>query len=322
MIVGNNNSFTGLGSVTFGAVNQGVGNYNLMAGFNNRIYGTATSETAMFGNSNSGTSLYDCLVSGTANVLTDARDSTALGRGLLLSASSSARIVIGQYNADNETNARLVVGNGTSTIARSNAFVVYQNGTAKVGGQLVVTASTFPTYLGNGSVANIAFSSGPNRSISVNASSSGAGGNLTIQAGGPATAGPGNQAGGSLILSSGSATGSAGSEIEFRTAVGGSPGNGIATPATRLKINALGGIEAGQGLVAAAAPQTVIGKYNNTVTDATGNHGQGVFIVGAGTAATPPNARKNAMRVTEDGTILIPQQGDLLMGAFNGGDQP
>ena len=80
IVIGNLNSFSGGAGAVFGVLNQGVGNYNLMAGFNNRIYGATTSETAVFGNSNSGTSLYDCLVSGTYNVLTGARDSAAIGR--------------------------------------------------------------------------------------------------------------------------------------------------------------------------------------------------------------------------------------------------
>ena len=218
---------------------------------------------------------------------------------------------------------RFVVASGTDSNNRSNAFTVFTNGDASVsgvlrsGGQPVVTASTFPTYLGN---ANFALSSGSDRSISVNASSSGAGKNLTIQAGSPANGS--DLAGGGLILSGGNSTGSAGSAIEFRTALGDTSGTTLHTVSTRLKINAAGGIEAGEGLSANKAPQFVLGKYNNTATDATTTpptvRTEGVFVVGAGTMAMP----KNAMRVTEDGIILIPRQGDLLMGAFIGGDQP
>jgi hypothetical protein len=89
--------------------------------------------------------------------------------------------------------------------------------------------------------------------------------------------------------------------------------------ALTVKKNAATGI--GTGIVTTTASQTVVGKYNNTSVDAQGNHGAGLFIVGmgSGTGATP---RKNALRVREDGTLLVRPAGDLSMGDFQTGEQP
>ena len=284
---------TGYSSVATGYVTQAVGNYSTASNQQTLAYGQAATAMGI-------------------STRADTLGSVAIGRFNVGVADS------GGWTAWRPTDPIFEVGNGASATQRANAFTVYKNGTAEVAGYPIVTASTFPTYLGNGSVANIALSSGPNRSISVNASSTGAGNDLKIQAGNSANGT--DLAGGSLVLSAGSSTGSAGSAIEFRTAMGGSLGGGIAAPATRLKINALGGIEAGQGLTAAAAPQLVIGKYNNSANDGTGNHGQGLFVVGAGTGVGT-NA-KNAMRVLEDGTIVIQPAGDIDMGIFNEGERP
>lgn len=288
---------------------------DFVAGDGNQLLVTGgfggSESNAMFGISNLGNNLMACLVAGTLNDVDAATDSAAIGHGLILSAGTQSQIVVGQYNAPAAANARFIVATGTDSDPqyRKNAFMVYDNGSADLGGQPVVTASTFQTHLGD---ANFALTSINHRSITVNASSSGPGKNLTIQAGNPANGN--NLAGGSLILSGGNSTGNGGSSIEFRTAVGGTSGNGIATPMIRMKINAAGGIDAGEGLSALAAPQFVLGRYNNdaqndtTTTPAT-DHRLGVFIIGAGETA----ARKNAMRVLVDGTILVQPQGDLIM---------
>ena len=90
-----------------------------------------------------------------------------------------------------------------------------------------------------------------------------------------------------------------------------------------MKINASGGIEAGDNVIAAAAPQFVLGKYNNNLPDAMTTpptiRSEGVFIVGAGMSAANP---KNAMRITPTGTILIQPAGDIDMGSYNNGERP
>lgn len=93
---------------------------------------------------------------------------------------------------------------------------------------------------------DLSFGSGSNRIISVQPSST-AGNALTVQAGGT-SAGSGDVNGGNLVLSSGSATGTGSSLIEFKTANGGAPvtsmtitgsgniGIGTTNPAARLDL--------------------------------------------------------------------------------------
>ena len=68
---------------------------------------------------------------------------------------------------------------------------------------------------------DLSFGAGADRTISVQSSAS-AGSGLTVQAGGTSAA-SGNVNGGNLVLSSGAATGTGTSQIEFKTASGGSP---------------------------------------------------------------------------------------------------
>ena len=64
----------------------------------------------------------------------------------------------------------------------------------------------------------------------------------------------------------------------------------------------------------------VLGPYHDTTVDAaTGNDpNQGVLVVGAGTKT----ARRNALRITEDGVVLIQESGDIPMGEFSHGPRP
>lgn len=56
-------------------------------------------------------------------------------------------MVVGQYNADNVTNARFVVGNGNTSVRR-NAFIVFANGDASVSGVLrVPKAGDIPMFV-------------------------------------------------------------------------------------------------------------------------------------------------------------------------------
>lgn len=79
-----------------------------------------------------------------------------------------------------------------------------------------------------------------------------------------------------------------------------------------------GGIAAGVG-VAAAANQVVVGRYNDIEPRLDGTNPRvGGFVVGAGTE----NARKNALRVNDDGVVLIYPAGDIGMGGFQAGEKP
>jgi len=181
-----------------------------------------------------------------------------------------------------------------------------------------------PLYTNEGKVMSLAgndfhFSSLANHTIMID-QNSGAGRSLTIQAGNSSGT---NQTGGNLILTTGNSTGSAGGMIEFKTATSGGTSGATSRPAaTRMRINALGGIEAGADIVASAAPQFVAGKYNDTRTNDNGtNHTEGLFIVGNGTG-TGGTPRTNALRILEDGTVLIQPKGDISMGGFQAGRKP
>lgn len=84
---------------------------------------------------------------------------------------------------------------------------------------------------------------------------------------------------------------------------------------------AAGAFAVGNNVTASAAGQIVLGKYNDVSTDDSGNHALGVLTVGAGSGADPTQ-RRNAMRITEDGVVLIQEQGDLSMGIFRSGPRP
>lgn len=76
--------------------------------------------------------------------------STALGSGTI--ASRFASTAIGNYNADDQ-NALFMVGNGTGSINRNNAFVIKDNGDAVLDGELNTTqtgtVNMIPIAMGN-----------------------------------------------------------------------------------------------------------------------------------------------------------------------------
>lgn len=79
------------------------------------------------------------------------------------------------------------------------------------------------------------------------------------------------------------------------------------------------------GTQANATGQVVIGRYNDTrLDDGVPNHTdhtRGLLIIGNGTAGDTAH-RSNALRVIEDGTVLIPEGGDISMGDFTKGPRP
>jgi hypothetical protein len=95
---------------------------------------------------------------------------------------------------------------------------------------------------------------------------------------------------------------------------------GIGTDSPQALLTVNGNAAIGTGVTSSNSSQVVVGKYNDTRTNDSGtNHTQGVFIVGSGASASPG---LNAIRVTEDGTILVKRCGDLSMGSYVGGQQP
>ena len=70
--------------------------------------------------------------------------------------------------------------------------------------------------------------------------------------------------------------------------------------------------------------QVIIGPYNDTSWDGATSRAQGVFVVAAGNknANTGVITPRNALRVLDDGTVLLRPSGDIIMGEFTAGPQP
>lgn len=105
-------------------------------------------------------------------------------------------------------------------------------------------------------------------------------------------------------------------------------GNGTSTTnrSSALTVNRNAATGIGTGIVTTTASQTIVGKYNDTSNDSEGrSRGAGLFVVGMGTGNPADPAavqRKNALRVREDGTLLVRPAGDISMGDFQTGEQP
>jgi hypothetical protein len=100
----------------------------------------------------------------------------------------------------------------------------------------------------------------------------------------------------------------------------GSPGQNLWKPNTVL----------GLGTRSLNSGQVVLGRYNDLRQADNGplhnqlpptNHRTGVLIVGTGTGDAEAT-RQNAMRILEDGTVLIKESGDIGMGTFKTGPKP
>ena len=110
--------------------NMSTGDLSMAIGVNNTSSGSEG--LLLVGNFNGAEDTLYCLVSGTNNVADTAADSAAIGHGLILNNSSSSRVIVGQYNSGDETDALFVVGNGNGAAydphERTNAFVVHADG--------------------------------------------------------------------------------------------------------------------------------------------------------------------------------------------------
>lgn len=131
-----------------------------------------------------------------------------------------------------------------------------------------------------------------------NSTSDTAGNSLTVQAGGASSGGT-NRNGGNLILSSGIATGSGTSQIQFQTATGTSSGTADRTPVTRMTIDGSGNV--GIGAAAASGVALDVGSQTTAIRPAVGTTAQQPTCNGAITGAFRFDTNQNTMTMC-DGT--------------------
>ncbi len=138
---------SGVSSVAMGDNNQSTGDYSTSFGFYNEATGNAAFATGSSSNADGSSS-----ATFNSNTDADAMYATAFGRST--TAESYASLVLGRYNESLgsnttwvDTDPLFVVGNGTSTSARSDAFVIYKNGEIEITGDIV---SDGEICIGNG----------------------------------------------------------------------------------------------------------------------------------------------------------------------------
>jgi len=184
-------------------------------------------------------------------------NSSTIPGGIGLVANSFGEMAVGVYNEDivatsastfDASDQLFVVGNGTSDIARSNAFTILKNGNATLNGQLTLSDGANPITLPNtdGTIGQVLQTDGS--------------GNVTWQ-----TAGGGNYAGGGTdSFVAGAASNSAAGS---RSTIGGGSYN-----TSSGSLSTVGG---GQSNSASNVASTVAGGRNNTASGVNSTVGGG-----------------------------------------------
>ncbi|MCX6306411.1 MAG: hypothetical protein NT040_15720 [Bacteroidetes bacterium] len=157
---GENNTANGTASVVSGgSTNTANGNYSTVSGIGNNSSGLASTA---FGQGNTAFGFYsfaagkDNSASGIGSTATG-QGNTALGNytfatGIGSIAFSDGEAAVGNYPttysvANNITDRVFVVGNGTGTGSRSNAFVIQKNANTTIGGLLTINGNGMGTSL-------------------------------------------------------------------------------------------------------------------------------------------------------------------------------
>lgn len=180
---------------------------------------------------------------------------------------------------------------GSFTTLTTSSTVTHNGGTANgvayLNGSKALTTGTAFVFdgtnvgIGTSSPTNI-LSFGGNSARTVwmerHTTANTAGNSLTLQAGG-ATSGATDKAGGNLVLSSGTATGTGASQIIFSTAAAGAAGTADRAPAERVRIDGAGNV--GIGTNAPGAKLHTFGKVRSSDTSTSGvGTASGVFELG------------------------------------------
>ncbi|MFZ4521780.1 MAG: hypothetical protein ACOYNC_08750 [Bacteroidales bacterium] len=157
---GENNTANGTASVVpGGSTNTANGNYSTASGIGNNSAGLASTS---FGQGNTALGFYSFAVgqdnsaSGIGSTATG-QGNSALGNGAFATgigsiAFSDGEAAVGNYPttysvANNITDRVFVVGNGTGTGSRSNAFVIQKNANTTIGGLLTINGNGMGTSL-------------------------------------------------------------------------------------------------------------------------------------------------------------------------------
>ena len=164
-----NNIVSGTHSAGFGASNFVTGGNCIGAGVSNTVSGNSS---ACFGQSNGARGQFGlvagnsvsvqsgcdyCFAAGQSNTITSSDWAAAIGQGISIS-SRNNQFVIGRYNSD--VDALFVVGNGTSSTVRGNAFAIHTSGIS-VGDGLTGTKTIQLNGAGSASsVMNLDFDGG------------------------------------------------------------------------------------------------------------------------------------------------------------------
>jgi hypothetical protein len=179
----------GYGSFTSGLYNRASGSGAFVGGFHNVAGPLASQTTAADGNSIGQTAFgYGTQATGnasfTSGVATEASGSFSTAAGYYSTASDYGSFVIGSYNSSGSsaTSASsfstsapaFVIGNGTGSDAKSDAFKVLFNGDTTVSGDITVTGNDMT--FGNGET----ISNASDGTIAVTASTTTMSGDLTV----------------------------------------------------------------------------------------------------------------------------------------------
>ncbi len=207
--------------------------------------------------------------------------------------SNSQKAYVGAYSVDGPGTRTPIIVFGSQTGANSYTERFRINEYGYVG--IATTTPSSSLSFGGDAARTIAMERSPNATANP----------LTISAGG-VNAGSTNGNGGSLILTSGIATGSGGSSIELRTATPGSSGTADITPSTKMtilgngnvgigttspgsKLEVVGSIDQTQAIFRAHSTQTtnLIQFQNSSGTPYSAITGTGRFLGPSGTAGNP-----------------------------------
>jgi len=236
------------------------------------------------GSTNSTVASAPTVVLGGGNVL----DGTVTGRGIVVGQNNTS----GAATASGTRRFSIILGESNVAVSRNTLVVGYQNSLTPSGDDYT-TAINHSAVFGLTNVLN----TGGNSGLLVSGTS-----NTILHANNSFAAGTSNQVGG---LTSGAKS--------FNSAAIGFTNNVSSTVGWAMgsenAVTSENGLALGVGARSTVSKATAIGRYNAPMVAGD------VLVVGAGAS---DGVRSNAIRVTDDGSVLLGRaQGDISMGIYN-----